>query len=288
MKIIDLHVHAGPSVMPRALDGAEMLKEAIAAGYAAFLIKDHYFPTMMGAEMIEKHLGNGNCRVFGGIVLNNSVGGINVKAVDAACALGAKLVCMPTVSSLRHQVMHQGHGLAFPGSKGMTVEEKLIMYLDENGVLLPEVVEVLGYLADKPDVILATGHGSCKEVDALIKKAVELGIKRILVNHPHYMIGASLEDMVAWSRLGAFIELNATVFVPDSRFCTNNITETKDIIDAVGLDKIVLDSDYGQNKNGSPVKGLKTFIDMVKSTCALSDSDLEKVCNNNPAWLLSL
>ena len=60
MRKIDLHVHAGPSVMPRALDGVEMLREAVADGYAAFVIKDHYFPTMMGAEMIEKYLSGGN------------------------------------------------------------------------------------------------------------------------------------------------------------------------------------------------------------------------------------
>ena len=71
--------------MPRALDGAEMLREAVQNDYAAFVIKDHYFPTMMGAEMIEKHLGGGMCKVYGGIALNNSVGGINLKAVDAAC-----------------------------------------------------------------------------------------------------------------------------------------------------------------------------------------------------------
>lgn len=288
MRKIDLHVHAGPSVMPRALDGVEMLREAVADGYAAFVIKDHYFPTMMGAEMIEKHLSGGECRIFGGIALNNSVGGINLKAVDAACALGAKFVWMPTVSSLRHKEMHQGHGLAFPGSKGMSVAEKTIMYLDEKGELLPEVVEVLSYLAEKPDVILGTGHGSRDEIDALIRKAAELGVKRILVNHPHYMIGATLEDMVNWSRLGAFIELNATVFVPTSKFCTNDIAQTREIISAVGLEHIVVDSDYGQRNNGSPVAGMNTFIDMLAETCGLSQEELDKICYQNPAWLLGM
>ena len=135
MRIIDLHVHAGPSVMPRAVDAAEMLQEAQQAGYSAIVIKDHYAPTMMSAEICEKHLGDGKCKVFGGIALNNSVGGINLKAVDAACALGAKLVWMPTVSSLRHKIMHSGRGLAFPSSKGMTVAENIIMYLNEDGSL---------------------------------------------------------------------------------------------------------------------------------------------------------
>ena len=288
MGLIDLHVHAGPSVMPRALDGGDMLLEAEAAGYSAFVIKDHYFPTMMSAELVEKHLGRSGCRVFGGLALNNSVGGINLKAVDAACAMGAKIIWMPTVSALRHKEMHQGHGLAFPGSKGMTVEENSIYYLDETGALKPEVEEVLQYLKDRPEVILATGHGSRQEVDALVRRAAELGIPRILVNHPHYMIGATIEDMAAWSRLGAFIELNATVFVPESRFCTNDIGECRQIIDAVGLEKIVLDSDYGQNKNGSPVVGLKKFIEMLKETCGLDEAAVKQVSEDNPSWLLSL
>ena len=97
MGLIDLHVHAGPSVMPRELDGVDMYKEAVAAGYSAYVIKDHYFPTMMSAENISRHMDDGKCKVYGGLALNNSVGGLNLKAVDAACALGAKIIWMPTV-----------------------------------------------------------------------------------------------------------------------------------------------------------------------------------------------
>lgn len=288
MRKIDLHLHAGPSVMPRAVDSAEMLLEAEKNDYRAIVIKDHYFPTMMSADQVERHVGSGKCRVFGGIALNNSVGGVNLKAVDAACAMGAKFVWMPTVSARRHKEMHSGKGLAFPSSQGMQVAEKTIYYLDESGKLNPEVLEVLDYLAGHPAVILGTGHGSRDEIDALIRAAAEKGVQRILVNHPHYMIGASLEDMAAWSRLGAYIELNATVFVPASRFCTNDIQETKEIIAAVGLEKIVVDSDYGQNKNGSPVAGLETFIEMLQETCGLNEDQLDQICYRNPAWLLGM
>lgn len=287
MGIIDLHVHAGPSVMPREVDGIDTYHEAVANGYSAYIIKDHYFPTMMSAENINSHLSDGTCKAYSGIALNNSVGGINLKAVDAAVAMGAKIVWMPTVSSLRHKIMHSGHGLAFPGSKGMCIEEKTICYLNEDK-LDPEVIEVLSYLKDHPDVILATGHGSRNEIDALIEKAFEMGVKKILVNHPHYMIGASVEDMVKWSKMGAFIELNAVAFVPDSRFHTNDISECKEIIEAVGVEKIVLDSDYGQKNNGSPVKNLLRFIDMVKETCGLNDEEIKMITETNPAWLLGI
>lgn len=293
MGLIDLHVHAGPSVMPREVDGVSMYKEAEEAGYTAYIIKDHYFPSMMSAENINNHIGpdaetGGKCRVFGGLALNNSVGGLNLKAVDAACAMGAKIIWMPTVSALRHKIMHSGHGLAFPGAKGMSVAENTIMYRNEDGTLAGEVIEILDYLKDRPDVILATGHGSRDEIDTLIHKAFEMGVKKVLVNHPHYMIGASVQDMVEWSRLGAFIELNAVAFVPDSRFHTNDIAECREIIEAVGLSKIVLDSDYGQKNNGSPVRGMLTFVEMVRRECGLSDAEIRQITETNPAWLLGL
>ena len=65
-----------------------MLLEAQQHHFSAFVVKDHYCPTMLSAYIAEKYVGDGSCRVFGGIALNNSVGGINLKAVDAAVAMG--------------------------------------------------------------------------------------------------------------------------------------------------------------------------------------------------------
>lgn len=36
--IIDLHIHAGPSVAKRSVDAIEMMREAVDAGYRAALI----------------------------------------------------------------------------------------------------------------------------------------------------------------------------------------------------------------------------------------------------------
>ena len=57
-----------------------MLLEAQQHHFSAFVVKDHYCPTMLSAYIAEKYVGDGSCRVFGGIALNNSVGGINLKA----------------------------------------------------------------------------------------------------------------------------------------------------------------------------------------------------------------
>ena len=65
-------------------------------------------------------------------------------------------------------------------------------------------------------------------------------------------------------------------------------SECKEIIEAVGVEKIVLDSDYGQKNNGSPVKNFLRFIDMVKETCDLNDEEIKMITETNPAWLLGI
>lgn len=286
--IIDLHIHAGPSVMPREVDAAEMLREAEENGYRAFVVKDHFAPTVMTANLLEQHMAKKDTRVFGGIALNNSVGGLNVKALDAAYAMGAKIFWMPTVSTLNHIQAHTGTGIKFPSSKGMTVSEKPIVYVDEKGQLSDQAVEVLEYAAKKEDLIMGTGHGSLAEVDAAICKAAELGVKRILVNHPFYMIGADLEHMKKWAKLGAYIELNATVFVPESNFCSTSMDTAREILSEIPTEQIVVDSDYGQRGNGGVSDGLYRFITMLEQECGVSEAQMDLMTKVNPARLLGL
>ena len=100
--ILDIHVHAGPSVANRELDAADMLKEAAAAGYRGFLVKDHYFPTCMGVKMVQDHCDAQGVEIYSSMALNNSVGIFNTMAVDAAISMGAKIIYFPTVSAKNH------------------------------------------------------------------------------------------------------------------------------------------------------------------------------------------
>ena len=284
--IIDLHIHAGPSVAKRSVDAIEMMQEAVDAGYRAAVIKDHYFPTMMSATMSQQHFGQDKTKMFGGIVLNNSVGLFNLNAVDAACAMGAKYVCMPTVSSKCHIDGHKG---AFLGSGNTSVVETPVCYLKENGDLDPALVDILKYLARKPEVILYTGHGTAAEVDALIHKAAELGIKRILVNHPHFLVHATYEQMASWAKLGAFIELNAGVVKNIATLSEPvDISVVGKIIEAVPFDRLVVDSDFGQKVNGSPVDGLSRFISALMTELHVTEEQITTMTKMNPAWLLGL
>jgi len=282
--VIDLHVHAGPSVAKREVDAGDMLKEAVQYGYRAFVVKDHYFPTMMSATLVEKHLGGSGIRVFGGIALNNSVGAFNLKAVDAAYGMGAKFVYMPTVSSNHHIEEHRGH---FPGSGSMSVNEKPIVYVDEQGNLQEEVKDLLRYIATKPDLILGTGHGSAREIEVLIPEAVKAGVKKILVNHPFFLIGASIEQIARWAKMGAYIELNACVF-PPSNFGSVPFDTAAKILENVPIEQIVVDSDYGQSGNGSPVEGLYKFIEILMKDLKVTEQQINMMTKETPAKLLGI
>jgi hypothetical protein len=282
--IIDLHVHAGPSVANRAVDAADMLKEAIVAGYRGFLVKDHYFPSCMGVKMVQEHCDSQGVEIYSSMALNNSMGLFNALALDAAINMGAKIIYFPTVSSKNHIDHHKG---TFVGSGKMSVPESPVVYVDENGVMDPAAVECLKLIAEK-DVILGTGHGTAWEIDHLVEKAVELGVKRILVNHPQFHIGATYEQMTKWAKMGAYIELNVCVFTSGSKLGSLDDQVIADMLEAVPLSNIILDSDMGQNGNGSPVEGMYRFIRLLMDKFGLSEADINLIAKENPAKLLGL
>lgn len=283
--IIDMHVHCGPSIANRELDAADMLKEAEAAGYAGFLVKDHYFPSMLGTKMVEKHLGNGTCKVYGSMCLNNSIGLFNLKALDTARQMDAKIVYFPTVSTKKHIDDHQSKG--FVGGGKSKIDEEPVSYVDENGNMDPAAIECLKYMVEH-DMVLGTGHGTLWEVDHLVKKAVELGVKRILVNHPHYNVGASYEDMKRWTDLGAYIELNVCVFVGGSKIGNVEDAVFKKIMDTVGVDRIIMDTDLGQVNNGSPVEGMFNYINLLEREFGVTEEEINTMTKVNPVKLFNL
>ena len=282
--ILDIHVHAGPSVANREVDAADMLREAVVAGYRGFLVKDHYFPSCMGVNMVQKHCDANGVEIYSSMALNNAVGLFNCMAVDAAINMGAKIIYFPTVSSKNHIDHHKG---SFVGAGKMSVPEVPVVYVDEDGVMDPAAVEVLKLIAEK-DVVLGTGHATAWEVDHLVEKAVELGVKRILVNHPQFHIGATYEQMTKWAEMGAFIELNVCVFTSGSKLGSLDDQVIADMLKAVPLERMILDSDLGQRGNGSPVEGMYRFIRLLMDKFGLSEADIDLIAKQNPAALLGV
>jgi hypothetical protein len=202
---VDMHCHSGPSVMARDLNHIEAMKECADAGFRAMLIKDHYYSATPITELLNQTHGHLNVKLFSGVPLNNSVGGFNKYAVDHGIALGAKLVWMPTFSSKNHCDSPFGIKAGFPHTIKKMLPFDPLTPLDANGNVKDEVKEILDLIAQH-DVILSGGHLHISEIFPVFEEAKKRGVKKLLVNHPNFIIDASLEDIRQLVSMGAYIE----------------------------------------------------------------------------------
>ena len=89
--IIDIHAHIGPATqlsISRSLDAIEAAQLAQRHGMRAIVFKQHYLETASWAYLVSRVVPG--IKLFGGIALNRSVGGLNPNAVEqvATCAGG--------------------------------------------------------------------------------------------------------------------------------------------------------------------------------------------------------
>lgn len=267
---IDVHVHSAPDIDPRRFDDIDLARAAARAGMGAILIKSHQSSTVERAYLVSKVVPE--IRIFGGLVLNETVGGFNPAAVRLALALGAKQIWMPTRSARNHR-RHHGE----PG--GLSV-------LDADGRLLPVVEEIVRCVA-QADCILGTGHLGPEEAAVLIEYARNAGVERILVTHPEWgptYYPLELQQRLA-ARGGVMFE---RCFVSTTHRCGHVPFETIErAIDAVGPHATVLSTDLGQPDTPAPVDGLRLYAERLVAT-GFSPEKVRLMMKTNPARLLSL
>jgi hypothetical protein len=282
---IDLHCHSGPSVMPRNLDHIEAMHDAAANGLRAVLIKDHYYSATPITELLNAHFKHLPVRLYSGVPLNNTTGGLNPYAVDHAIKLGARLVWMPTFSARNH-IEHERRHRSFPATSVPMREPMPLTVLDPSGRITDEARLILDMVAEH-DVVLSAGHLHISEIVPLFEEAKRRGVRRLLVNHPSYLIDASLEDMRQLARMGAYLEHSICMFVPESKFRQYTPERLKELIDAASVDNTILGSDLGQVGNCWPARGFRNVI-CVCLALGYSDASIKKMIAGNPAKLLGL
>src|SRR6185436_18571078 len=156
--VIDLHIHTAPDVSPRKMDDVEAARQAAARGMRAILLKSHATLTAGRAELVERMVPG--IHMFGGLALNDAVGGLNPSAVEAALRLGAVEIWMPTLSARGDPRPYRATGLSV---------------LDGDG-LVPVIEEILRLIAEH-DAILGTGHLSPAEIMLFVPAAREAGVR---------------------------------------------------------------------------------------------------------------
>ncbi|MBL6958900.1 MAG: hypothetical protein ISR52_07960 [Rhodospirillales bacterium] len=254
---VDLHCHSGPSVMPRQIDHIEAMEEASAAKMRAILFKDHYYSVAPITELMKAHYSDRNVELLSGVPCNNTSGGLNPYAVDHGLNLGARLVWMPTFSAANH-IRHTHRRKLLP-TKMDLMKPTALTVVDPKGDILDEVKVILDQIA-KHDCVLSGGHLHISEIWPLFEEAKQRGVKRLLVNHPTFVIDASLSDITELAEMGAYIEHSMCMFIDGSRFQHFPSDELQDVVKAGGVDRTILGSDLGQVKAPRPVEGFKLVI----------------------------
>ena len=278
----DIHVHASPDVIPRALDLSQLCAEAENAGMAGILIKDHCTSTV-GRAAVLNQMGRGACHFFSALALNPPVGGLNPTAVESSLRAGVDVIYFPTYGAAHH-IAIWGAGqppTAFPlpaqGFNGINI-------LDENLNVRAEAMEILKLIAEYGAVV-ATGHISPQESLVLLKQAREIGIKRMLVTHASESVPAfTEEEQKAAVNLGAMVEHS---FFAATSSCPHSISfETMgNMIRAVGVAHVVLSSDFGQVANGNPVQGYRRHLEKLQAH-GFSTSEIREMISTNPQRIL--
>ncbi len=217
--MVDLHVHAAPSLLPRHGDDAHTVSAERAVGFGTVVLKSHEGSTVERAVIA----GGAPAGVYGGIVLNSPAGGANPDAVQVAARLGGRVVWMPTVSAPNHKA-----GAASPElSVHRGFELGPVEVTDDGGQLLPAWHDVLDVVVEH-DLLLASGHLHARETVTLFTAARQRGAQRLMVNHPLMaFLHWTPEDAVALQALDVRLELGILPdLLGDAEHASLNLTRT--------------------------------------------------------------
>jgi microsomal dipeptidase-like Zn-dependent dipeptidase len=278
---IDFHVHSAPDAFARNMSDIDVAKLAAARGMGGIVLKNHLTATADRAALVAQVVPE--IEVFGGVVLNNAVGGLNPAAVDAMAGMSGgrgKVVWLPTRDA-QHNIDTFGQG------EGIRVAE--------NGEVTPEMAAVLERIKEH-DLVLQTGHVSPEETLAVIRKAKEMGIERIAVTHAMAKVpGLSIEQMKQAAADGAYLEL---VFLnhlmgPNAHldwmheWDQVSIADMAAAVKEVGPEHFIIASDLGQTGNPIHADGIEAMVRGLEAE-GIPSKDVAMMARDNPARLLGL
>jgi Family of unknown function (DUF6282) len=284
---VDLHCHIdvefSNTLFRKATPEWEWLPRAEAAGMRGVVLKSHLWPTTSAIPFLEQ-LYHGSVTVLGSVTLNPVSGGLDPWAVEAAVAMGARAVFMPTWGSRND---HERHGFGrrlesafthFDGSRLATIST-----VDSDGKLTDEAHEILR-LAHEYGVMLSTGHVSWQESLVIAREAKTIGFERLVFGHPlSGSVGAPADAAREAAALGAFLEFCWPTIAPGR----HDPAEVVKLIGEVGPSRVVLTSDYFGGSNPSPSDLLRMHLGALFDA-GLDAESIHQAAAKNPGDLIGI
>ena len=265
---IDFHVHSGPDSRPRSVTDLEVARMTSRAGLRGIVLKNHFTMTADRAALAMAQVED--LEIFGGVVLNRAVGGINPEAVRQMVQFSGgrgKVVWLPTFDA-EYYITAQGSSDPF-------------VSVTRNGAPVPELAEIFTLVAEN-DLVLATGHSSPEEVLVLIAEAQRRGVEQILVTHV-FSQRPSRAQMQQMADAGAILEIDWYAVYLGNR----TVAEYVSAIQEIGAEHFLMSSDLGQATSPSHVDGLRAYVTAFRNA-GLTEDQIDLMLRRNPARLLGL
>jgi len=279
---VDLHCHPYPDLFPRLADDFDIVRAARDAGMKAIVLKCHHENTVSRAYLVQRVIPG--IKVFGGVVLNYYVGGLNPAAVEASLRLGGREVWMPTVDAGYHAEVHGGTG-GYDNQKGGRSQAEGIWVADKDGKLRPEIKEILELVAQY-GAILGTCHLSPREIVALVKEARSAGVEKIVITHPYFRVpNIDLDTLHEVAKMGAMPEFGYCTVSPAWQYAA--VPKIVESVERIGASRCLLVSDTGQRHNPLPSEALRIFAQTVYEKGVPLES-VTRMITKNPLDLLDV
>lgn len=239
--VCDMHVHTNPDLRLRAYDDFQLADAAIRVGARAIVIKSHLGFTVNRAYLVNQYVKrvygeNTGFTMYGGVVLNRVIGGINPEAAEKGLQLGAKEIWLPTQSAKQH-LQKMGKNPA----DGIE--------LVRDGRIVPELRDIFR-LVREYDACLGTAHVSPEEAFVIVEAARDAGVRKIIITHPEWWVcGYSMEDQIRLVRDYDVILERCYAQNMGGGAYHSNLQDNVELIREVGYEHVMCDTDGGQTEN---------------------------------------
>lgn len=282
---VDLHCHSAPNPIPRIFDHVEAARDAGRLGMQAILVKSHHHNTVMDIQAMAPQLKDIETKVYGGVALNDQVGGINPYAVEMCLRMGGRAVWFPTLSSCRH-IEHVKNGGRFPQAN-IEITSTQISPRDDGGELTDDTHHVLDLIVEQ-DALLSAGHLPPEDIGPLFAEASQRGIERMIISHPNNRVmRLSIDDARPFVELGGYLEHEISMYDPQVERVQSTPEVLMEWVTQIGPERTVLASDLGQLGRPLPVDAYLRVGEALLEL-GLPAQDLRRIAVDNPAFLLGI
>ena len=303
---IDMHAHQDPDSFgpsygqaARSIDALDLYTRAKASGMRGFIIKGHLDQTAGLAYYMRKL--HPDMEIFGGMGSNLTTGTkVNPWAITHMAEMKGgwgRIVWMPSWDSENsiHKLARKPFAyVAVAHCKGLPFWIDYPKPCPDGGELLPEVKEAMQIIAktktrdSNGDLILATGHNSPPEVKLMVKEAVRVGVKHIIITHPLLdivdMEPKEIKELVE-SGPEIYAEFTSQFGNPNSR--PEVVKLYAETIRLVGPEHSFISSDTGQlNSNWQP-DALANCAKLLRAN-GFTERELDLLLKINPAKILGI